>query len=182
MLAEAYHLSTVPPAPIITAWAYSAVCFRAAAGDRRREFTTLDAAHRNTRLRSSFCRFWAGTHRRSRTTPSEAGFSQKCPNPQIWKTCQAPAPKSEVTTPHSIPLTTQLTQRKLAVSPPRLGILIIEGKKRKRPLSGLFLLLESPCYPKFRLPISRHPAHQPGDAGPRGSIVTFSATFPRPQP
>jgi hypothetical protein len=44
-------------------------------------------------------------------------------NPQMWKICQAPTPKSKVTNPHSTPLTSQLTQRKLAVFSPEPAIL-----------------------------------------------------------
>lgn len=54
---------------------------------------------------------------------------------RMWKTCQPPAPKTEVMTQHSPPLTSQPTQRKLALLFPKLGILIIEGKKETPPVT-----------------------------------------------
>jgi hypothetical protein len=56
-----------------------------------------------------------GARRRSRVAPNDPKFDQNPPNHQMWKICQPPTPKSKVTTPHSTPLTSQLTQTKLAV-------------------------------------------------------------------
>jgi hypothetical protein len=63
-----------------------------------------------------------------------AGFTDRLsttynPNSKMWKICQEASPKSEVMTVDLSPFTRQLTPSKLALFPPRLGILIIGDKK-----------------------------------------------------
>jgi hypothetical protein len=64
--------------------------------------------------------------------PPEPNLSQKIGTPENVENLSSPSPNSKVITPHSNPLTSQLTQRKLAVFSARLGILRIEGKKKSR--------------------------------------------------